>query len=533
MAKKEDKSLSLEYILAKQAENKGNLSSAVVKQLSAENIDAKSISVKGGDKGQSSINIVAELKRLNKSFTSMLSGISKIATGISNNNSLLKTLVANSSRKMVAPSKNDLTQQELETQDYQNRTMSLLEQLVSNTKPIKGKEEKGKFPWLTALALAALAAVAALVEWAKRVKDVLKFLTPESLKNTIVGAFKKIGTVFENIAKEAGNKLRVWFKPVEDFFKDVGSRLKKAFGFGEDGPMTKIMNSIRETIGKVKKVFRNANRMLKLFTTGSAFGSWFDFSFVNKLFSGFGKIAKKVGKIVKGFGKIFAPISWIIGIYDTVTGAIEGYKKEGVMGIFSGGLKGLLGNFVGSFFDLIKDIASWILEKLGFKNASKLLDSFSFEKMIKGFIDAVFHPINTIKDMFKKLAGWFKDFEIPAIGFSFLGKQFGAGPWHPFKSDENPIESPESNAVPPPSSQSSMYPFATPPVNPAAFAAGLVYDKSSQNAEAAMYPFATPPTNIVNAPTTISKQTQTNVMKVNVRDQDTSLKYYHRSRFTF
>lgn len=528
MAKKEDKSLSLEYILAKQAENKGNLSSAVVKQLSAENIDAKSISVKGGDKGQSSINIVAELKRLNKSFTSMLSGISKIATGISSNNSLLKTLVANSSRKMVSSSKNDLTQQDLETQDYQKQTMSLLEQLVYNTKPIKGKEEKGKFPWLTALALAALAAVAALVEWAKRVKDILKFLTPEWLKNKIGGAFKKIGTVFENIAKEAKNKLRMWFKPVEDFFKDVGKRLKKVFGFSEDGPMTKIMNSIKQTIGKVKKVFRDANRVLKLFTTGSAFGSWFDFSFVTKMFSGFGKIAGKVAKIVKGFGKIFAPISWIIGIYDTVTGAIEGYKKEGVMGIFSGGLKGLLGNFVGSFFDLIKDIASWILEKLGFESVSKLLDSFSFEKIINSFIDAIFHPIDTIRDMFNKLAGWFKDFEIPAIGFSVFGKKFGAGPWRPFASDEKATQLPEKNTVMAPAIEvrpENKIITATPTK------ADMVYSQSSQNAEAAMYPFASPSTNIVNAPTTISKQTQTNVLKVNVRDQDTSLKYYYRSRF--
>jgi hypothetical protein len=62
--------------------------------------------------------------------------------------------------------------------------------------------------------------------------------------------------------------------------------------------------------------------------------------------------------------------------------------------------------------------------------------------------------------------------------------------------------------------------------------ADAVYNQSGQNAEASMYPFATPSTNIVNAPTNISKQTQNNMLKVNVRDQDTSLKYYYRSRFT-
>jgi hypothetical protein len=46
-----------------------------------------------------------------------------------------------------------------------------------------------------------------------------------------------------------------------------------------------------------------------------------------------------------------------------------------------------------------------------------------------------------------------------------------------------------------------------------------------------MSPVAAPTNNIVNAPTTITKQTQNNLLKVNVRNQDTSLKDYYRSRF--
>jgi hypothetical protein len=530
MAKKEDKSLSLEYILAKQAENKSNLSSAVVKQLSAENINAKSISVKGGDKAESPIKMVAELKRLNKSFTAMLGGISKVATGISSSNTLLKALVANSSKRVLSPSnsKNDLTQQDLETQGYQEKTMSLLEQLVANTKPIKDKDEKGKFPWLTALALAALAAVAALKEWGRLATKIAKMFSPTFLKEKITGAFKRIGKVFEELARDAGKTLRNLFSPVERFFKESFSKVKKLFTFSESSVIGKILQSIRTGITSITRTFRNANRLIKLFTTGSAFSSLFNFSGIFESVSKIGKFFGQFAKAFRAFSRIFRPLALIVAAFDTITGAIEGFKAEGIKGAIAGGLKGFYGTFVGGFFDLIKDITSWIAKQFGADKLSQFLDAFSFEQLIKDFIDAIFHPVETIKSMFKALAGFFKDFEIPAIGFDLFGKHFGAGPWRPFASDEK--TTPENlTGVAPTIEVRPDNKIVSPPITKA----DAVYSQSSQNAEAAMYPFATPSTNIVNAPTTISKQTQTNVLKVNVRDQDTTLKYYHRARFTF
>jgi hypothetical protein len=61
--------------------------------------------------------------------------------------------------------------------------------------------------------------------------------------------------------------------------------------------------------------------------------------------------------------------------------------------------------------------------------------------------------------------------------------------------------------------------------------ADAVAAKSSDNAMAKL-PDNKPSSNtIVNAPTTVSKQTQNNNMKVPVRDQDHSVKSYYRSRF--
>jgi len=522
MAKKEDKSLSLEYILAKQAENKSNLSATIVKQLSAENINAKTISVKGGDKAESPITMVAELKRLNKSFTAMLGGISKVAIGISSSNILLKALVANSSKKVLPSSKNDLTQQDLEAQDYQEKTMSLLEQLVANTKPIKGKDEKGKFPWLTALALAALAAAAALKELARLAINIAKVFSPTFLKENITRSFNRWWKGLLKDLKLAKSQIGEFFKPISNVFNNI-AKSKWIKDLAKDFKLAG--KQVTDFFSGFKKLFSNANRLIKLFTTGSAFGSLFNFSgIVESISKFFGRFAKTF----RAFSRIFRPLALIVAVFDTITGAIEGFKAEGIKGAIAGGLKGFYGTFVGGFFDLIKDITSWIAKQFGADKLSEFLDSFSFEQLIKGFIDAIFHPIDTIKRMFEKLAGWFKDFQIPAIGFDLFGKHFGAGPWRPFASDEN--QPPENlTGIAPVIEVRPENKIVSPPITKA----DAVYSQSSQNAEAAMYPFATPSTNIVNAPTTISKQTQTNVLKVNVRDQDTTLKYYHRARFTF
>ena len=67
------------------------------------------------------------------------------------------------------------------------------------------------------------------------------------------------------------------------------------------------------------------------------------------------------------------------------------------------------------------------------------------------------------------------------------------------------------------------------PVTPTS--ANTVVQASSDNAMAKMPSKDTANNNIINAPTTISKQTQNTSMKVNIKDQDNTLRSYYRSRF--
>ena len=67
------------------------------------------------------------------------------------------------------------------------------------------------------------------------------------------------------------------------------------------------------------------------------------------------------------------------------------------------------------------------------------------------------------------------------------------------------------------------------PVTPTT--ANTVVQASADNAIAKMPSNAAPSNSIINAPTTISKQTQNTTMKVNIKDQDNTLRSYYRSRF--
>jgi hypothetical protein len=59
-----------------------------------------------------------------------------------------------------------------------------------------------------------------------------------------------------------------------------------------------------------------------------------------------------------------------------------------------------------------------------------------------------------------------------------------------------------------------------------------VYNKSAENDAAKLNSKDTSQNNIVNAPTTITKQTKNTIMKTPIRDQETSIRSYYRSRFS-
>ena len=124
------------------------------------------------------------------------------------------------------------------------------------------------------------------------------------------------------------------------------------------------------------------------------------FSGIGAYFDDFAKVFGAVSKIVT---KIAFPLQIIMGLWDTVKGAMEGYEKEGIFGAIQGGITGLINGVFMSFFDLIKDGISWILGAIGFDDAEKFLDSFTFSDLFSSLMDKIFHPIRTLQEAFDSL----------------------------------------------------------------------------------------------------------------------------------
>jgi hypothetical protein len=524
MAKK-DASLSLEYILQKQQSEKlSGLSSTVKSQLG--NMPP------AGSSLPSENNILSELKKINTSLNIGLNkNIVKMTNAIENSTSLLAGFIKGSRKQTPPQTKNDLSQQDIEDKDYKSKELKLLEEIRDGLK-IKGKTKKEtEFPWLTALSIAVVAAVAALRAWATLVKDIIVALTPSKLRALFSQSFDKwVKGLFKDL-KLSGRQIADFFKPVSNVFKSIAESkwikgLVKDFNLAGK-QVSSFFEVFKGTFSYISKAFGNAYKVVKTFIKVETFMSMF--SGISKVFESLGKIGGVFIKSARAFGRIFKPIGIIFAIFDTITGAIEGYAKEGIKGAIAGAIKGLIGDFFFGFFDLVKGGISWVLDKIGLKSVSEALDSFSFVDMFKDFVDMVFHPIDTVKKLIENVSNWLSKIEIPGINFSMFGKKFEAGPWKPFSnlaSNETPKAEPPS--VMAPAIEVKPEQVVTPP----AYQANAIYEQSAQNEEASMQQFAAPTNNIVSAPTNITRQTQNNLMKVNIRNQESTIKNYYRSRFS-
>ena len=204
----------------------------------------------------------------------------------------------------------------------------------------------------------------AVVQTNKFAKNVVNGIT--TVKNFFSGIGKTIGG-FVTTAKGA-------ITPVVNFFSGIGKTIG-GFVTTAKGAITPVVNFFKSIITTVKAV-------LAPITSGFKAG----FGFVTKFAAGFGSV----------LGKIFLPITILMGAFDFITGFIEGFKVDGILGGLEGGFSKLFGNLLGIPLDLLKQGIAWILGKFGFEDASAALKTFSFKDLIQKAIGGIF-------DMFKSV----------------------------------------------------------------------------------------------------------------------------------
>jgi hypothetical protein len=228
----------------------------------------------------------------------------------------------------------------------------------------------------------------------KAIKAISEF--SNSLRTSVSGFFTAIKEGALSRLNASKNALKGVLDK-SDMFKGLVSKIKSFYT-----PFADLLKAIGEFLPKGEGLISGIKGFI------SSIGTKYT-AIANKF-----SVAFKVGKMFGGLlAKLALPLTIIMGLWDTVTGAIAGYKKDGVEGAIKGGLSGLLNGLVGGILDMIKGGISWIAGALGFKQVEKLLDSFSFSAIIESFVeglvdfgesifDLMLAPFTTIPKMLKE-----------------------------------------------------------------------------------------------------------------------------------
>ena len=228
-------------------------------------------------------------------------------------------------------------------------------------------------------------------------------------------SIKSLGNIITGISKFA-TKVAAYFR----LFGKDGSGFLKNIG--------KIFQKIGKSIKFVGKIFKSVGTFIDTIFVGP-------FRMIGKLISPILKFAPKLLSVFKTIPVVGQLIAILFGVFDFVSGFIEGFSSKGENDTRSIGQKALDGLSAGLIklvkgifivpLDLLKDGVSWLAKKMGFENFSVALDGFSFndtfDKILKVFSnlfssepeEGYFSITKFISDQIDSLFKFFDTLEMP------------------------------------------------------------------------------------------------------------------------
>jgi hypothetical protein len=231
------------------------------------------------------------------------------------------------------------------------------------------------------------------------------------LAGLVAAPFIAISAFFTQLIKEVKvldsltkGGLGRFFGPITRFFKAIGDVFGKA-GTGQflKGDTIKLFgryaDDISLFIGRIKSIFSPLMKAAK----GSA-------SFM----SGFAPVAKFAATIGRTLGKIFLPITILMSVFDFVTGFMEGYKEDGIIGGIREGIISVVDGLVGGIIRMVTGAVSFILDLLGFDKFAA-----SITKNVNEALDGLFDSFRGVFDIVKGIF----TFDLGLIGDG-IGKIF-------------------------------------------------------------------------------------------------------------
>ncbi len=291
----------------------------------------------------------------------------------------------------------------------EKKNQSLLESMANgittlNKSFLLGLKEKGKFA-LAGLAALIAAPVVMLVEFFKSLSTEFKFL-----KVLVKGGFRRvtaplrfIGRMFNSLIqlnKTAGaGPVQKAILGIEKLGKTIFSPFQKIGNFLQTIKSSGL-DKVSNLLSKAKPALTAVKNFLapvgKFFST--IFGLGKTLISASQSASGILKFAAGFGSIL---GKIFLPITILMSAFDFVTGFMEGYKKDGIIGGLRDGVSKLFANLIGAPLNLLKDGVAWVLKQFGFNESAEELKKFDFKKIITDIISWPYNKLLEIIDMVK------------------------------------------------------------------------------------------------------------------------------------
>lgn len=342
----------------------------------------------GGTGGESSLRtLVDQLRKESIDNGELIVASNFILSNISNNiadmtEHILKMPTMITASQGAAPSvalkevQNEQKKEEAKDNEREDNIKSTLQKSLEELQGLRKDMKKGSLLDILISGAALLAgAISGLV---KQYFDVFK-----KVLSPLINLFKGDGKIFATLVDRV--------KDGWTWFTNIFSKLGKFFG------ESSIVKYLKETASVIGEFFKGV---------GALFGGGGEGGFISKLVKFFGEIGGKFKYFLK-LGEVIGKriLFPIIAIYDTIMGALSGYEKEGIFGAIKGAIAGFINSIFGGILDLIKDGVSWVLNLFGFENASKALDSFSFQDLIEKAINGIFDfykgVFNFVMDLFK------------------------------------------------------------------------------------------------------------------------------------
>ena len=157
---------------------------------------------------------------------------------------------------------------------------------------------------------------------------------------------------------------------------------------------TKTITNTFKVIGNAFRFVGNVLRVPLAFITNGVSEAIFAVGKLNPVF----KFFKGIGRI---FSRLFLPLTIFITAWDTISGAVDGFKENGLVGGIEGAVTGFFNSLIFAPLDLLAEATKWVFDQIGLTSVADAIGEFSFQETFTDLVGSVFDTLRAAIDWIK------------------------------------------------------------------------------------------------------------------------------------